>query len=177
MPATLSIVKPSAPKATRKAKEASPIQSATILPEKPSKASLKLARALQRQRLAACGVGMVALALTGLSLSHLAEGIAAVTHSPTWQSWAMGVGIDLGFVGLELATILTASQTLRKRVEKWSRPTIGATLVLSAALNAQAFISGSTTPLAIDEGIVLGVAIPAMIYALTQVATSLYMAE
>lgn len=40
---------------------------------------------------------------TALSLSHLAAGIAIVTSARPWEARAMAVGIDLGFVTLELA--------------------------------------------------------------------------
>jgi hypothetical protein len=52
---------------------------------------------------AAARVLTVTLVLLGLSLSHLAAGIALVTGAGPYDSWAMAIGIDLGFIALELA--------------------------------------------------------------------------
>jgi hypothetical protein len=49
---------------------------------------------------------LVALALLGLSLSHLASGVAIVTGSSEPDGWLMAIGIDLGFVALELAMLI-----------------------------------------------------------------------
>jgi hypothetical protein len=40
----------------------------------------------------------VALVLLGLSLSHLASGVAIVTGAGYFDGWAMAIGIDLGFI-------------------------------------------------------------------------------
>jgi hypothetical protein len=53
---------------------------------------------LSRQAGTAIGVGAVAVTLTASSLSHLAAGINLMTSCPPWQAWAMGAGIDLGYV-------------------------------------------------------------------------------
>jgi hypothetical protein len=47
----------------------------------------------------------VAVVLVALSLSHLAQGIHLVTKAPLWEAWAMAVGIDLGFLALEIAQL------------------------------------------------------------------------
>jgi hypothetical protein len=80
----------------------------------------------------------VAVTLTGLSLSHLAHGVELVTGSSGVESWAMAVGIDLGFVALELSRI-SIGERLRKHVGKYARPAIVGTLIGSAGMNAFAF--------------------------------------
>ena len=75
------------------------------------------ARALRRQAGTAVGIGTVAVTLTALSLSHLAHGVEIVTGSSTWESWAMAVGIDLGFVALELSQ-LAINDKVRKQVRR-----------------------------------------------------------
>ena len=63
------------------------------------------------------GVMLVALALLGLSLSHLASGLAIVTGSGERGGWLMAVGIDMGFVALELA-LLVAPAAVRPEVAR-----------------------------------------------------------
>jgi hypothetical protein len=58
-------------------------------------------KALGRQSDAAIAIGGVGVTLVTLSLNHLAHGIELVTGAPTWEAWAMAIGIDLGFVALE----------------------------------------------------------------------------
>lgn len=98
-----------------------------------------IARPGRRSHLvAAAGVMLVALALLGLSLSHLASGVAIVTGSGERDGWLMAFGIDLGFVALEIA-MLIAPAAARLAVARYASPAIIGTLVTSAAMNAFAF--------------------------------------
>jgi hypothetical protein len=79
---------------------------------------------------AAAFVLLVALALLGLSLSHLASGVAIVTGSGERDGWLMAIGIDLGFVALELA-MLVAPPEKRPAVARYASPAILGTLCFS----------------------------------------------
>jgi hypothetical protein len=129
-------------------------------------------KALRRQAGTAIGVGAVAVTLTTLSLSHLAHGIEIVTGCQSWEGWAMAVGIDLGFVALELSQ-LAIGDKLRKQVARFARPAILGTLAGSAAMNAFAFAAQAINPYMMAAAITLGVAIPTLIYALTRVGAAL----
>jgi hypothetical protein len=91
-------------------------------------------RAVRRQAGTAIGIGAVAVTLTTLSLSHLAHGITIVTGAEGWQSWAMAVGIGLGFVALELAQVATVAEKVREQVARFARPAIVGTLAGSAGI-------------------------------------------
>ena len=138
-----------------------------------SRHNRRAAKALRRQASTAVGVGAVAVILTALSLSHLAHGITIVTGAETWESWAMAVGIDLGFVALELSQ-LAISDKVRRQVSRFARPAILSTLAGSAGMNAFAFAAQTATAYMMAAAITLGVAIPALIYALTRVGAALY---
>lgn len=138
------------------------------------KSNRKMARKMKRQGLSAVGVGLVAATLTGLSLSHLAHGIEIVTVSPAWEAWAMAVGIDLGFVALELSQLTAATEKVQKQISKFTRPAIVGTLVGSAAMNAFAFASGTSNIYIQGVAAGFGVAIPLLVYALTRVGANLY---
>jgi hypothetical protein len=142
---------------------------------KPARVAAKAtARKHRRQALAGVGVAIVAGSLVGLSLTHLAHGIEIVTASPSWEAWSMAVGIDLGFVGLEMAQLTAATDTVRKAIGGYVRPAIIGTLAGSAALNAFAF--GSQAPgWMLYPAVLLGLAIPALIYALTKIGAVLLM--
>lgn len=140
-------------------------------PQRAPRMTPRRARKLQQQVCAGAAVGLVALTLTGLSLTHLAHGISIVTTAPAWESWAMAVGVDLGFVALEFAQ-LTVGERLRRTIGRWARPTIVGTLAGSAILNAFAF-GAAASGLLIGPAIALGVAIPALIYSLTRVGASI----
>lgn len=144
-------------------------------PQAPAKPLSRAARLrLRRQRLAAVGLGAVAVTLTALSLSHLAHGIAIVTHAQPWEAWAMAVGIDLGFVALELSQIATTTDKLRAAVARYTRPAIFGTLAGSAVMNAFAFASHTTDVWMTTAAVVMGVAIPALIYCLTRIGATLF---
>lgn len=133
-------------------------------------------RALARQAGAALSVGVVAALLTTLSLSHLAHGITAITGASEWEGWSMAIAIDLGFIVLELCQLAATSEKVRRQVSAFAYPTIIVTLVGSAGMNALAF-SGRyfTIPPTVMTvaAVTLGVAIPALIYALTRVGAAL----
>jgi hypothetical protein len=134
-------------------------------------------RALRRGRrshvVAASGVMLIALALLGLSLSHLASGVAIVTGSSERDGWLIAVGIDLGFVALELALLVAAGAT-RPAVARYASPAIVGTLATSAAMNAFAFASHAQG-LMIYPAIGLGFAVPALVYALTKTGATIYL--
>ncbi|WP_029002739.1 hypothetical protein [Azorhizobium doebereinerae] len=140
------------------------------VPPKPAR-RVSLAR-INRQRVAAAGAAAVAVVLTGLSLSHLSHGIHLVTQAPPAESWAMATGVDLGFIASELAMLCASTEAVRRSVARFAQPAIAGTLGMSAALNALAF----ALPMdgwQLYAAAALGVAIPALVYALARVAFAL----
>lgn len=117
--------------------------------------------------MAGTAVGVVALTLVVLSLTHLSHGIVIVTNAPTWEAWALAIGLDLGFVAFELALLTAPSEKMRTKRAKWARPAIVGLLVGSAGLNALAFAHASSGYL-VYPAAAMGLAIPAVIYALTR---------
>ena len=129
-------------------------------------------RAARHQTLATIGVASVALTLTALSLSHLTTGIEAVTGGSTVESAAMAVGIDLGFIALEIAQILKLREPVAAIVHRFAQPAVIGTIAASAALNAFGFASHASGAM-VYPAIAMGCAIPGLIYALTRVAVAL----
>jgi F0F1-type ATP synthase assembly protein I len=137
-------------------------------------ASKANASEIRAQRYSAGLLGGVAAVLTGLSLSHLADGIALITHASGWQPWAMAVGIDIGMAATELAA-LTAGPTVRAQTRWYSASMLAGTLGLSAAMNSFEFASqASSLPFEIAGG-VFGLAVPAAVYVLIRQAASHYL--
>jgi hypothetical protein len=134
--------------------------------------SVSYKRRLKRQWSAACAVAGVAVVLTGLSLAHLAHGIALVTQAPTWESWAMAIGIDLGFIAMEVAQLCAISSLVHRDISRWTRPAILGTIVVSAAMNALAF-GAQANGLLIYPAVGLGIAVPALVYCLSRAAFGL----
>jgi len=132
-------------------------------------------RGRRSHAVAAVGVLAVALALLGLSLSHLASGVAIVTACGERDGWLMAIGIDMGFVALELA-LLAAPAAVRPAVARYASPAIVGTLATSAAMNAFAFASHADG-LMIYPAIGLGFAVPALVYALTKTGATMFFAR
>jgi hypothetical protein len=163
------VVKLAAPKQAKSAKSAKAANTAGT-----SKHSNHWRKAMRRQSLSATGVGLAIVVLTSLSLSHLASGIEIVTHSASWEGWALAVGIDCGFILMELACITVVAEKVRRVVERYARPAIAGTLAGSAVMNAFAFASqADILPMQI-AGAAMGGAIPALIYCLTRIGAALY---
>ncbi len=147
-------------------------------PKKVAKVNPKVSsthrRQLRQQLLSGAAVSVVALTLTGLSLNHLAHGISIVTHSDMMEAWAMAIGIDLGFVAVEMAQMSVTNEKLLKDISKYANPTIVGTMVGSAVLNAFAFVAQAEGWMMIPA-VIMGLAIPAMIYSLTKIGTKMYL--
>jgi hypothetical protein len=148
-----------------------PDQTGRRTPRHQNRQALK---ALRRQSGAAIAIGAVGVTLVTLSLNHLAHGIELVTGAAPWEAWAMAVGIDLGFVALETSQLAAASDKLRKQIARFAKPAIIGTLIGSAGMNAFAFASQTTNLWMTSAAIGLGIAIPALVYALMRVGAALY---
>jgi hypothetical protein len=136
--------------------------------------SRKALKALRRQSGAAIAIGAVGVTLVTLSLNHLAHGIELVTGAPTWEAWAMAIGIDLGFVALEASQLAAAGDKLRKQIARFTKPAIIGTLIGSAGMNAFAFAAQTKNLWMTAAAITLGIAIPALVYALMRVGAALW---
>jgi hypothetical protein len=145
-----------------------------IIKTKTKTKSRHYTKRLRRQTITAVATGGVALLLTALSLSHLSAGVEIVTGCEAWEGWAMAGVIDLGFVALELSLVMAATDSLQKMIGRWAHPAIKGMLAGIAAMNAFAFAAHATGYM-IAPAVVLGLAIPAFLYALTRVGAALYM--
>lgn len=137
------------------------------------KASRRELEATRQQAFGSAVLATVAVALTVLSLTHLAHGIAVVTNCPGWEAWAMAVGVDLGFVALEIAKVTSRERTINK-IGSHLKVAIVGTIVASSALNAMAFGFAAVGWL-VYPAVILGLAIPAMVYVLTKCGTTMWL--
>lgn len=156
----------------------------TVIALKPIKternAKAKAARARNvvkhssRQAIGASAIGMVALALTAVSLTHLSDGIMIVTGSSMAIAWATAIGVDLGFVTLELGQTLSKASTAAKN-KGWVDGTTIGLMIMSAAMNAFAFGMHAPNQWMMAAAIVFGISIPALIYAMTRVGAAMWL--
>jgi hypothetical protein len=120
-------------------------------------------------------LGGAAAVITGLSLSHLAHGVELITQpAHEWESWTLAVGINIGMVATEIAT-LTAGERVRRETRWYSGSMIAGTLLLSATINAFGFAAKATTLPFQAAGVVFGVAVPAAIYVIMRQAAAHYL--
>ena len=106
-------------------------------------------------------------------MHHLAFGYQAVTGCEHWEAVVSAIGIDCGFLLLELAQIVTVRDTTLRFVSRWANPAIVATLAGSAALDSFAFMNGATTLFVIGASVLMGCFLPAFVYVLTRVSAHL----
>jgi hypothetical protein len=107
------------------------------------------------------------LALLALSLTHLADGIAYLTHCATVQAWAMAIGIDCMFVSVE-ALSLCADPETKARIRGDVAVMTIVTITASSALNLLAFYVTADDSLKYYAG-AFGAVIPFLIYGATQI--------
>jgi hypothetical protein len=80
--------------------------------------------------------------LMAVSLTHLSDGVTQLTAIPSWQAWAMAVGIDCMLISVALAQ-LTAPPDVKRDIAIVARCMEAGTLIMSAGLNALAFTGGA----------------------------------
>lgn len=144
---------------------------------KTSVAKPKTARQVRRDRKAiGAGIAYAAIAAAGmaLSLSHQAHGVASSTTASGWETWAMAVEIDLGLIASKLTPYICRTDAERDAVDVYAKPLSIAALLLCAWFNACGFSGYAPTGFARGAAcVILGCAVPAIIYALSQMASLL----
>jgi hypothetical protein len=80
--------------------------------------------------------------LMAVSLTHLSDGVTQLTAIPSWQAWAMAIGIDCMLISVALAQ-LTSPPDVKKDIAIVARCMEAGTLIMSASLNALAFTGGA----------------------------------
>jgi hypothetical protein len=87
-------------------------------------------------------LAVTTIALMGVSLTHLSDGVTQLTAIPSWQAWAMAIGIDCMLISTALAQ-LTAPADVKKDIALVAHCMAVGTLIMSAGLNALAFTGGA----------------------------------
>jgi len=150
------------------------LQTKIKLVPQPKLKSKAMVQKLNRQAVSSYAIGVVALIMTGLSLDDLSQGVTMITGEHGWHSIAMALGIDCAYNSLEIAGICCATVAAWNKVSRFVKIGLGLTMGSSALLNALAFQSHADGLLWKLAAGAMGLAIPALIYILTRVATTLY---
>jgi hypothetical protein len=140
---------------------------------KKARRATRANRALRRQAVVATCVGSVAVLITALSLSHLANGVRLITGCEQWEAWAMSIAIDVGFIATKFCTLVVAEK-LHKKISTLANVTIVGTLAGSAAMNVYAFAAQASNVYILSAAIALGLAIPALIFAFMRLGAALW---
>jgi hypothetical protein len=137
--------------------------------------SARMVRRIKLQHGAAVLIGLIAAAMTTVSLSHIAGGVESLTHGavPGWQAWMVSLGLDANYVCMELSGIVAAMQHVRDRLHRLTRVGIPAVMGFSMALNALEFAAGATNTYELAAGIAMGVILPALVFLTFRVAAVL----
>ena len=148
-------------------------------PRKAAKAkqpmSGRMLRRLKLQNGTALLLGVVAAAMTTVSLSHIAGGVTHITHAavPEWQAWGVAVGLDVNYVAMEMAGVVAAMQHVKDRLHRLTRWGIPAVMGFSMSLNALEFAAGATNAYELAAGVAMGVILPGLVFLAFRVAAVL----
>lgn len=149
---------------------------AATIARKARKGDLKLTAFQKRMAnkfviplIAACN-----LALMGISLEHLATGIAGIFGQAIWIGFAAALAIDTGMIAAELVTITMGSK-LRETAVYAERYVYG-TVLASMLLNSMAFYANAEGPFHQALAVMFGIALPIGIWTLTRAAGGAWLA-
>src|SRR5258705_10778309 len=137
--------------------------------------SARMTRRIKLQHFSAVLLGVVAAAMTTVSLSHIAGGVEHLAHGaiPQWQAWGAAVGLDINYDAMEMAGVVAVMQHVRDRLHRLTRLGIPAVMGFSMALNALEFAAGATNAYELAAGIAMGVILPALVFLTFRVAATL----
>jgi hypothetical protein len=137
--------------------------------------SSRMVRRLKLQHGTALLLGVVAAAMTTVSLSHIAGGVTHITHAavPEWQAWGVAVGLDVNYVAMEMAGVVAAMQHVKDRLHRLTRWGIPAVMGFSMSLNALEFAAGATNAWELAAGVAMGVILPGLVFLAFRVAAVL----
>jgi len=137
--------------------------------------SARMLRRIKLQHATAVLIGIVAAAMTTVSLSHIAGGVTHITHAavPEWQAWGVAIGLDVNYVAMEMAGVVAAMQHVRDRLHRLTRLGIPAVMGFSMSLNALEFAAGATNTYELAAGIAMGIILPALVFLTFRVAAVL----
>src|SRR5258708_13609472 len=152
-----------------------PTQKTTRKVVKAQPVSARMLRRVKLQHWSAVLLGVVAAAMTTVSLSHIAGGVTHLTHAavPEWQAWGVAVGLDVNYVAMEMAGVVAPIQHVRDRLHRLTRLGIPAVMGFSMCLNALEFAAGATNVWELAAGIAMGVILPGLVFLTFRVAATL----
>lgn len=138
----------------------------------PKKVSAKLLRRISWQHRAGMLLAAVATCMTAVSLAHIAAGVEHLTHGavPHWQSWCVAIGLDVNYIGMELAGVVAALQHTKDKLHQFTKYGIPAIMLFSMCMNAIEFASGATNMVETAAGVAMGVVLPALVWLTYRVA-------
>lgn len=141
----------------------------------PPTLSKRTQRRIRLQHMSSALLASVATVMTGVSLAHIAGGTQFITHDaiPEWQAWGIAIGLDVNYVGMELAGVVAAMQHVRDRLHKLTRWGIPAVMGFSMSMNSLEFARGATNEYELAAGIAMGVVLPALVWLAYKVAAVL----
>jgi len=116
-------------------------------------------------------VGSVVLSLLALSLTHLSDGLVALTHCPIWEAYAFAIGVDAALVSVEIA-LISSSTEAKREIGKVAHVFMLLTLGLSAWLNALGFAEGHLDPDHASQ-IALGCYVPVAVWIMSYIVSKL----
>lgn len=137
--------------------------------------SAKMQLRTKLQRSAGVLLAGVATTMTTVSLAHIAGGTEYLTHGavPTWQAWGIAIGLDVNYVGMEIAGVVAAAQHVRDRLHKLTRFGIPAVMGFSMSMNAVEFSRGATNDYELAAGVAMGIILPGLVWLAYKVAAVL----
>ena len=130
-----------------------------VTPRKPKRVTRAQVRRQAMVRYGAIVAGTGAAIITAISLSDVAQGLH-MAGLDTVRAWALGVTVDTGMLACEALALANIGG-------RWAKGYVIGTLGASGVLNVAALTQGA--PCAHVASAVIGLAMPAAIYALGQV--------
>lgn len=127
----------------------------------------------QSNKLQASAIGIVSTGMIGLSVSHLTESIASLTHTDPKLGMLMAIGIDCNLVLAEIAALTTpdGKKGEWQHGKWWAYAYVLLAVLLSCCLNAHAFSAHSVyQSWEWFAGIGFGVILPVLVFVSAKVA-------
>jgi hypothetical protein len=122
-----------------------------------------------RTFLTAVNVGVICV-----SLQDIAQCAMTYGHIGSWQGYALALGVDASYIGMEFAALFSPTPHQRERIHRWTRIAVPVIAMVSALANMCEFTAAATTTTETVIGCVMGAFVPAVAYVTNRVLAVMY---
>jgi hypothetical protein len=135
----------------------------------PHKQRLVRISAGVRTFLTAVNIGVICVSLQDIAACAMHYG-----HIGMWQGYALALGTDASYIGMEFAGLFAPTPHVRERIHRWTRVAVPCIAAVSAMANMTEFAREAQSTSELAVACVMGAFVPGVAYVVNRVLAVMY---